>query len=85
MVDSNLTPNQVKEKFSWQAFKKLDKETGTMETMKDSEVIKHYNKKYGGFFGKIVRIDKIKYVLMYFNNESDVKRAISKSTMEDDI
>ncbi|PKB95577.1 hypothetical protein RhiirA5_368003, partial [Rhizophagus irregularis] len=48
----------------------------------DGEIVKEYNKKYGGFFGK-VRINKLKYILIYFKNENDMMNAIYKSGMED--
>jgi hypothetical protein len=33
----------------------------------------------------IIKINKIKYILMYFNNENDLLKAIYKSTMEEDL
>jgi hypothetical protein len=41
------------------------------------------NVKYGGHFSKIIKINKIKYVLIYFNNESDLLKAIYISTMKE--
>uniref|UniRef100_U9U762 Uncharacterized protein n=1 Tax=Rhizophagus irregularis (strain DAOM 181602 / DAOM 197198 / MUCL 43194) TaxID=747089 RepID=U9U762_RHIID len=42
-------------------------------------------KKYGGHFAKIIKINKIKYILIYFNNENDMLQAIYRSTMDEDI
>ncbi|PKY50011.1 hypothetical protein RhiirA4_466241 [Rhizophagus irregularis] len=63
-----------------QRFEKID---GIIET-KRGRVIE-YNKKYGGHFAKIIKIDKIKYILIYFNSEKDLLQAIYKSTMDEDI
>lgn len=48
-------------------------------------MLKLYNLKYGGHFSKIIKINKIKYILIYFNYESDFLKAIYKSTMEEDV
>jgi hypothetical protein len=36
-------------------------------------------------FGKIIRVNKIKYFLMYFNNEADMMLAVYKSGMEEEL
>ncbi|PKY54407.1 hypothetical protein RhiirA4_473211 [Rhizophagus irregularis] len=48
-------------------------------------VVKDYVEKYGGHFVKIIKINKIKYILIYFNNENDMLQAIYRSTMDEDI
>ncbi|PKY43921.1 hypothetical protein RhiirA4_458036 [Rhizophagus irregularis] len=60
-----------------QALKKIT----TGSEVLNSEIIKENIKKYGGFFGKIIRVNKIKYILIYFNNEND----IMMKGMNDDI
>jgi hypothetical protein len=52
---------------------------------KEHEIIKDYNKNLGGHFAKIIKINTIKYILIYFNNESDLLKAIYRSTMEEDL
>ncbi|PKC71875.1 hypothetical protein RhiirA1_390209 [Rhizophagus irregularis] len=41
--------------------------------------------KYGGHFSKIIKANKIKYILMYFNNENDFLQAVYKSTMDESL
>ncbi|RGB37182.1 hypothetical protein C1646_757236 [Rhizophagus diaphanus] len=55
MFDAKLDATKIKERYSWQAYKKLE----------DNEK------------------DKLKYILIYFNNENDIMKAIYKSTMEE--
>ncbi|PKY52981.1 hypothetical protein RhiirA4_485951 [Rhizophagus irregularis] len=40
---------------------------------------------YGGHFAKVIKIFKIKYILIYFNNERDTLEAIYRSTMDEDM
>ncbi|PKY51746.1 hypothetical protein RhiirA4_468963 [Rhizophagus irregularis] len=52
---------------------------------KDYVNIKMENLHYGGHFSKIIKVNKIKYILMYFNNKNDLLKAIYKSTMKENI
>ncbi|UZO06237.1 uncharacterized protein OCT59_026567 [Rhizophagus irregularis] len=49
----------------------------------EHEGLKEENLKYGRLFSKIIKINKIKYILIYFNNEKDLMKAIYNSTMEE--
>ncbi|GET67162.1 hypothetical protein GLOIN_2v1771116 [Rhizophagus irregularis DAOM 181602=DAOM 197198] len=51
----------------------------------DGEIIVEHIEKYGGHFGKVIRINKIKYILIYFNNENEMMNTIYKSAMEDKL
>ncbi|PKC61068.1 hypothetical protein RhiirA1_398703 [Rhizophagus irregularis] len=51
----------------------------------DGEIEKEYIKKYEGFFEKVFRINKLKYILIYFKNENDMMNTIYKSGMEDEL
>jgi hypothetical protein len=55
---SRLTYHQVRNKFCWQAKKRL--EDDNMD--KDSLAIKEYVNKYR-FFGKIVRVNKVRHII----------------------
>ncbi|PKK67467.1 hypothetical protein RhiirC2_783471 [Rhizophagus irregularis] len=66
MFDSDLMTQELKGKYRSEVL--------------NSEIIKENIKKYGGFFGKIIRVNKIKYILIYFNNENDMMKG-----MNDDI
>ncbi|GBC31081.2 uncharacterized protein OCT59_016154 [Rhizophagus irregularis] len=80
MFDAKMSTTDIKKRYEWQAYKKFMDLPGRSEY----EGIKAENLKYGGHFSKIIKINKIKYILIYFNNESDLLRAIYKSTMEED-
>lgn len=83
MFDAKMNTSAIKKRYEWQAFKKLNEE----ESNKTEYVLlKLFNLKYGGHFSKIIKVNKIKYILMYFNNESDLLKAIYKSkTWEKDF
>jgi hypothetical protein len=40
--------------------------------MKDYTIIKDHIREYGDHFAKIIKISKVKYIIMYFNNEQDL-------------
>ncbi|CAB4431328.1 unnamed protein product [Rhizophagus irregularis] len=82
MFDAKLDASAIKRRYEWQAYKKLDKEE---LDQKDEKIIKDYNAALGGHFAKVIKINKIKYILMYFNNENDLLKAIYRSTMEEDL
>lgn len=81
MFDSKLTLQEINRKFSWKAVKRItiDKE------VTDGTIIKEHIKKYGGHFGNIIKINKLKYILIYFDNENDMMNAVYKSGMEYEI
>ncbi|EXX78291.1 hypothetical protein RirG_016300 [Rhizophagus irregularis DAOM 197198w] len=81
MFDAELNATEIKKRYEWQAYKKLNEES----MKKEHEIIRDYNKNLGGHFAKIIKINKIKYILIYFNNESDLLKAIYRSTMEEDL
>ncbi|PKY56172.1 hypothetical protein RhiirA4_476262 [Rhizophagus irregularis] len=53
MFDSRLTYREIKDRFRWQACKKVEESASD----DDSLVIKDCLKRYNAFFGKIVRIN----------------------------
>ncbi|UZO03369.1 uncharacterized protein OCT59_023776 [Rhizophagus irregularis] len=75
MFDSRLTYHQVKDKFRWQTSMKLEVES----LVKDSIVIKEHISKYGAFFWKVIKGSKMRFILLYFNNEFDLLVALEKS------
>jgi hypothetical protein len=79
MFDAKMTPADIKKRYEWQAYKRYNELPGTPEYT----ALKTMNTQYGGHFSKIIKINKIKYVLIYFNNEKDLLKAIYKSTMEE--
>ncbi|PKY34094.1 hypothetical protein RhiirB3_453508 [Rhizophagus irregularis] len=53
--------------------------------MNDYTIIKDHIRKYGGHFAKIIKINKVKYILMYFKNEQDLFKATYDSVMNEDL
>ncbi|PKC56590.1 hypothetical protein RhiirA1_473777 [Rhizophagus irregularis] len=77
-----MDASAIKRRYEWQAYRKLDIEE--LEK-KDEEIIKNYNATFGGHFAKVIKINKFKYILIYFNNENDLLNAIYRSTMVEDL
>ncbi|PKY55033.1 hypothetical protein RhiirA4_474229 [Rhizophagus irregularis] len=82
MFDAKLTASDIKKRYEWQAYRKLNEEENKN---KDYDVLKTNKLKYGGHFSKIIKVNKIKYILMLFNNENDLLKAIYKSTMDESL
>ncbi|CAB4430987.1 unnamed protein product [Rhizophagus irregularis] len=80
MLDSKLSPRDIKDMYSWQAVKraKIDNEKS------DDIIIKEHVRTYGGHFSKIIRINKVIYSNI-FNNENDLMKAIYDSAIKDDL
>ncbi|PKC53490.1 hypothetical protein RhiirA1_171065 [Rhizophagus irregularis] len=81
MFDSKMSYAQIKDKFRWQACKEL----GGDIQQDDVSVIKEYVKIYRGFFGKVIRVSGLRFLILYFRNESDLRVAISSSIEIHDI
>ncbi|PKB93411.1 hypothetical protein RhiirA5_441356 [Rhizophagus irregularis] len=81
MFDAKLDTKKIKERYNWQAYKKLDDKE---KDILDFTLIKDYIGKYGGNFAKVIKINKIKFILIYFN-EKDLLQAIYRSTMDEDM
>lgn len=79
MFDSSLSAREINKRFFWQTVREIAKDNGAIDGVL---IIKDYIKNYGGHFGKIIRINKIRYILIYFNNEDDIMNAVYKSAME---
>jgi hypothetical protein len=79
MFDDKLLSNEIRRQFSWQAVKKISEDNEQL----DHEIIKDTIKNYGGFFAKIIKLNKKKYILVYFNNEKDMMKAIYDSTINE--
>ncbi|PKY56072.1 hypothetical protein RhiirA4_549063 [Rhizophagus irregularis] len=61
MFDAKLDASAIKKRYEWQAYRKLDKEE---LDKKDEEIIKDYNAALSGHFAKVIKINKIRYILM---------------------
>ncbi|PKY56190.1 hypothetical protein RhiirA4_476286 [Rhizophagus irregularis] len=81
MFDSKLAYAEVKEKFRWQASKELGEDV----CKDDVKVIKEYVKTYHAFFGKIIRVNGMRFLILYFNRETDLMKAINDAIELHDI
>lgn len=76
MFDAKLTATTIKKRYEWQAYRKLNKEEFAK---REDDIIKKLNMEYGGHFAKVIKINKIKYILI-----CDLLKAIYQSTMEEE-
>ncbi|PKK67742.1 hypothetical protein RhiirC2_713891 [Rhizophagus irregularis] len=81
MFDSHLPYNKFKAKFCWQAIKRLEDDVKGDDIL----VIKDMVKAFHAFFGKIIRVKGKRFIILYFNTESDLMSAINKSIQASDI
>lgn len=56
MFDTKLDAGQIKKRYSWQAYKKLDEKD---KKRTEYEVVKKFVKTYGGHFAKVIKINKL--------------------------
>jgi hypothetical protein len=75
MFDSRLTYHQVRNKFCWQASKRIADDNSKV----DSLIIKEYVNKYTAFFGKIIRVCKARHIILYFKGENALRNATGGS------
>ncbi|PKY18361.1 hypothetical protein RhiirB3_522708 [Rhizophagus irregularis] len=75
MFDSRLTYHQMRNKFCWQASKRIADDNSKV----DSLIIKEYVNKYTAFFGKIVRVCKARHIILYFKGENALRNATGGS------
>ncbi|PKK72196.1 hypothetical protein RhiirC2_777483 [Rhizophagus irregularis] len=81
MFDSHLSYGKIKDKFRWQAIKRLKSDVQKDDIL----VIKDMVKTFHAFFGKIIRVKGMRFIILYFNTESDLMTAINKSIHISDI
>ncbi|PKY59496.1 hypothetical protein RhiirA4_482285 [Rhizophagus irregularis] len=65
MFDAKMSPEDIKKRYSWQAYKKIAKLPG----QDDTTFLKIMNSRYGGHFSKIIKINKIRYILIYLTTK----------------
>ncbi|CAB4443436.1 unnamed protein product [Rhizophagus irregularis] len=57
----------------------------TWKNIKICQIIKEYKENYGGHFAKIIKVNKIKHIQIYYNNEQDLMKAVYDSEMQENI
>jgi hypothetical protein len=81
MFDAAISIRDIKRSYAWQAVQDVSKEVD----ISDSDLYKKFIKKYGGHFAKILKVFGQKFILIYFNNENDLMKALLDSGMEDEL
>ncbi|PKK57303.1 hypothetical protein RhiirC2_826223 [Rhizophagus irregularis] len=81
MFDSRLSYRVIKEKFRWQAVQRLDVDAQN----DDVQVIKDFIRKYDAFFGKIIRVNRTRFIILYFIKEEKLMNAINESIKNNDL
>ncbi|PKY26862.1 hypothetical protein RhiirB3_442333 [Rhizophagus irregularis] len=84
MFDTKISSRNIKKRYSYQAVKKLNDQENEKN---EYTIIKDCIKKYDGHrhFAKIIKINTVKYILMYFNNEQELFKATYDSAMNKDL
>ncbi|PKC59195.1 hypothetical protein RhiirA1_469804 [Rhizophagus irregularis] len=73
MFDAKLDASAIKKRYEWQAYRKLDsKET----ELKEHEIIKKYNAKFGGHFAKAIYNSTME--------EDDINRGLKIKSQDED-
>ncbi|PKY58995.1 hypothetical protein RhiirA4_481387 [Rhizophagus irregularis] len=75
MFDSRLSYDEIKRKFRWQACKQIEQDSDR----DDITLIKDFVKTYRAFYGKIVRVKGKRFIILYFNKEDDLMKAVTDS------
>uniref|UniRef100_U9SFC7 Uncharacterized protein n=1 Tax=Rhizophagus irregularis (strain DAOM 181602 / DAOM 197198 / MUCL 43194) TaxID=747089 RepID=U9SFC7_RHIID len=81
MFSSRLSYSDIKDKFHWQAVKRLELDV----QHDDTTVIKDMVKTFHAFFGKIIRVKGMRFIILYFNTETHLMNAINESAKINDI
>ncbi|RGB34943.1 hypothetical protein C1646_759931 [Rhizophagus diaphanus] len=55
------------------------------EDIPDYKIIKNHISDFGGHFAKIIKVNKIKYILMYINNEKSMLKVVYDSAMNEEL
>ncbi|PKB95052.1 hypothetical protein RhiirA5_437465 [Rhizophagus irregularis] len=71
----------IKDKFHWQASKQLGEDI----QQDDCSIIKDYVKIYRAFFEKVIRVNGMRFLILYFHRESDLMIEINTSIEIHDI
>uniref|UniRef100_U9U557 Uncharacterized protein n=1 Tax=Rhizophagus irregularis (strain DAOM 181602 / DAOM 197198 / MUCL 43194) TaxID=747089 RepID=U9U557_RHIID len=84
MFDTKISSRNIKKRYSYQAVKKLNDQENEKN---EYTIIKDCIKKYDGHrhFAKIIKINTVKYILMYFNDEQELFKATYDSAMNKDL
>ncbi|PKY50492.1 hypothetical protein RhiirA4_530505 [Rhizophagus irregularis] len=75
MFDSRWSYAEIKNRFRWQACKRLEDDN----QQDDSMIIRYFSKTYQAVFGKIIRVNGIRYIILYFSTEDKLMKALTDS------
>ncbi|CAB4379562.1 unnamed protein product [Rhizophagus irregularis] len=75
MFDSRWSYAEIKNTFHWQVCKRLEDDN----QQDDSLIIRDFAKTYRATFGKIIRVNRIHYIILYFSTEDKLMKAVMDS------
>lgn len=82
IFDANMHAQEIRNRFRWQAIKKLD-DDATKEN--HVSIIEKYKVQYNCCFAKVIKVCKTNYILLYFNNKNSMMKVIYDSTTKDEL
>ncbi|EXX62234.1 hypothetical protein RirG_163650 [Rhizophagus irregularis DAOM 197198w] len=75
MFDSRWSYAEIKNTFRWQVCKRLEDDN----QQDDCSIIRYFAKTYRATFGKIIRVNGIRYIILYFSTEDKLMKAVMDS------
>ncbi|CAB4390560.1 unnamed protein product [Rhizophagus irregularis] len=66
---------EIKDIFRWQVCKRLEDDN----QQEDCSIIRYFAKTYSATFGKIIRVNGIRYIILYFSSEDYLMKAVTDS------
>ncbi|PKB92833.1 hypothetical protein RhiirA5_443233 [Rhizophagus irregularis] len=75
MFDSRWSYAEIKKTFRWQVCKRIEDD----DQQDDCAIIRFFAKTYRATFGKIIRVNGIRYIILYFSTEDKLMKAVTDS------
>ncbi|CAB4397367.1 unnamed protein product [Rhizophagus irregularis] len=75
MFNSSWSYAKIKDIFRWQVYKRLENDN----QQDDCSIIRYFAKTYSATFGKIIRVNGIRYIILYFSSEDYLMKAVTDS------
>ncbi|CAB4377015.1 unnamed protein product [Rhizophagus irregularis] len=75
MFDSRWSYAEIKNTFHWQVCKRLEDDN----QQDNCSIIRYFAKTYRATFGKIIRVNGIRYIILYFSTEDKLMKAVMDS------
>lgn len=82
IFDANMPVEEIKKRYRWQVIQKLE---GIVTKDQHATIIENYRHNYKCCFAKIIIVYNQNHILLYFNHESSIMKAIYDSTEKDEL